>query len=75
MPVGRFRPPDAQLGRRCDVSRSYRSRASALNELCYAGALAWTELDYRLALFVVIASLGIVKLLASKHWAFAFERA
>jgi putative flippase GtrA len=46
-----------------------------LNELCYAGALAWTELDYRVALFVVIASLGIVKLLASKHWAFAFERA
>ena len=28
----------------------------ALNEVCYAVALTWTELDYRLALFVVIAS-------------------
>ena len=47
----------------------------ALNEVCYAVALTWTELDYRLALFVVIAGLGVVKLLASKHWAFAFDRA
>ena len=47
----------------------------ALNEVCYAVALTWTELDYRLALFVVIASLGVVKLLASKHWAFAFDPA
>ena len=45
----------------------------ALNEVCYAVALTWTELDYRLALFVVIACLGLVKLLASKHWAFAFD--
>jgi putative flippase GtrA len=43
----------------------------ALNEVFYAGALSWTALDYRLALFAVIASLGLVKLLASKHWAFA----
>jgi putative flippase GtrA len=43
----------------------------ALNEVCYAGALLWTRLDYRLALFVVIASLGLGKLLASKHWVFA----
>jgi putative flippase GtrA len=47
----------------------------ALNEIGYAGALAWTEVDYRLALFAVIASVGIVKLLVSKHWVFAFERA
>ena len=43
----------------------------ALNEVCYAGALSFTELDYRLALVVVVASLGVLKLLASKHWAFA----
>jgi putative flippase GtrA len=42
-----------------------------LNEACYAGALTWTDLDYRVALFAVIASLGLLKLLASKHWAFA----
>ncbi|RPI59977.1 MAG: GtrA family protein [Lysobacterales bacterium] len=41
------------------------------NEACYAGALSWTELDYRLALVVVITILGLLKLLASKHWAFA----
>ena len=43
----------------------------ALNEAAYAGALRWTSLDYRLSLFLVIVSLGIGKLLASKHWAFA----
>jgi putative flippase GtrA len=42
-----------------------------LNEACYAGALTWTELDYRVALIAVIASIGLLKLLASKHWAFA----
>jgi putative flippase GtrA len=47
----------------------------ALNEICYAGALTWTQLDYRLALFTVIASVGVVKLLVSKHWAFAFDGA
>jgi putative flippase GtrA len=42
-----------------------------VNEACYAGALSWTEVDYRLALVVIVASLGLLKLLASKHWAFA----
>jgi putative flippase GtrA len=42
-----------------------------LNEACYAGALSWTELDYRLALVAVVTGLGLLKLLASKHWAFA----
>jgi putative flippase GtrA len=42
-----------------------------LNEACYAGALSWTELDYRLALVAVVTSLGLLKLFASKHWAFA----
>lgn len=41
-----------------------------LNEACYAGALSWTELDYRLALVFVVSILGLFKLLASKHWAF-----
>ena len=42
-----------------------------LNEVFYAGTLLWTRLDYRLALFAVIVSLGLAKLLASKHWVFA----
>jgi putative flippase GtrA len=42
-----------------------------LNEACYAGALSFMELDYRLALVMVVAGLGLLKLLASKHWAFA----
>jgi putative flippase GtrA len=45
-----------------------------LNQACYAGALRWTTLDYRVALFAVIVSLAVVQLLASKHWAFAFDR-
>jgi putative flippase GtrA len=45
----------------------------ALNEVCYAGTLLWTRLDYRLALFAVIVSLGLAKLLASKHWVFATQ--
>jgi putative flippase GtrA len=43
----------------------------ALNELCYAGALRWTEYDYRLALFAIILSIAGLKMLVSKHWAFA----
>jgi putative flippase GtrA len=42
-----------------------------LNEACYAGALSWTQLDYRLALVAIVTCLGLLKLLASKHWAFA----
>lgn len=44
-----------------------------LNEICYAGALRWTALDYRVALFAVIVGLAGVQWLASKHWAFAPE--
>ena len=43
----------------------------ALNEAAYAGVLQWTQLDYRLSLFLVIVALGSAKLLASKYWAFA----
>jgi len=43
----------------------------AFTEAAYAGALEWTLVDYRLSLFLVILALGAVKLVASKHWAFA----
>jgi putative flippase GtrA len=43
----------------------------ALTEAAYAGALEWTSVDYRLSLFLIIVTLAIAKLLASKHWAFA----
>ena len=42
-----------------------------LTEVAYAGALEWTSIDYRLSLFLVIVTLSLGKLLASKHWAFA----
>lgn len=42
-----------------------------LNEAAYAGTLVFTPLDYRLALVAVIGAVGVLKLLASKHWAFA----
>jgi hypothetical protein len=44
-----------------------------LNELCYAGALRWTAVDYRLALFGIILSIAGLKMLVSKHWAFAVD--
>jgi putative flippase GtrA len=43
----------------------------ALTEAAYAGVLEWTSVDYRLSLFLVIVALACLKLLASKHWAFA----
>jgi putative flippase GtrA len=43
----------------------------ALTEAAYAGVLEWTSIDYRLSLFLVIVTLALGKLLASKHWAFA----
>jgi len=42
-----------------------------LTEAVYAGALEWTSFDYRLSLFLIIVTLSLGKLLASKHWAFA----
>ena len=43
----------------------------ALTEAAYAGVLEWTSIDYRLSLFLVIVTLAMAKLVASKHWAFA----
>ena len=45
-----------------------------LTEAAYAGVLEWTSIDYRLSLFLVIVTLAIGKLLASKYWAFARSR-
>ena len=44
-----------------------------LNELAYAGALSWTAVDYRLALVGIILSIAVLKMLVSKHWAFAVD--
>jgi putative flippase GtrA len=43
----------------------------ALTETGYAAVLAWTSVDYRVALLLVVQSLAVAKLLASKFWAFA----
>ena len=42
-----------------------------LTEAGYAAVLAWTSVDYRLALLLVVQTLALAKLLASKYWAFA----
>lgn len=42
-----------------------------LTEAAYAGVLEWTSIDYRLSLYLVIVTLALGRLLASKHWAFA----
>jgi putative flippase GtrA len=42
-----------------------------LTEAAYAGVLAWTSIDYRLGLILVVQTLAVAKLLASKYWAFA----
>ena len=42
-----------------------------LTEAAYAGVLEWTSIDYRLSLYLVIVTLALGKLVASKHWAFA----
>jgi hypothetical protein len=42
-----------------------------LTEAAYAGVLTWTSIDYRLGLILVVQTLAVAKLLASKYWAFA----
>jgi putative flippase GtrA len=42
-----------------------------LTEAGYAAVLAWTIVDYRVALLLVVQTLAVAKLLASKYWAFA----
>lgn len=43
----------------------------ALNEVAYAALLAWTSLDYRLALLFVLAAVAVVTFVAGRCWAFA----
>ena len=42
-----------------------------LTEAAYAGVLEWTSIDYVLALYLVIVTLALGKLVASKYWVFA----
>jgi putative flippase GtrA len=43
----------------------------SLTQAAYAAVLSSTSVDYRLSLFLVIQTLAIGKLVASKYWAFA----
>ncbi len=43
----------------------------ALNEAAYAALLAWTSLDYRAALFLVLAGVAGLTFFAGRQWAFA----
>ena len=42
-----------------------------LTEAAYAGVLEWTSMDYLLSLYLVIVTLALGKLVASKYWVFA----
>ena len=42
-----------------------------LTEAAYAEVLQWTSIDYVLSLYLVILTLALGKLVASKYWAFA----
>ncbi len=43
----------------------------AVNELMYAALLRWTELDYRVALFIVLVLVAALTFVSSRTWAFA----
>ena len=45
-----------------------------LNESAYAVLLRWTQLDYRLALFVVLCAVAGLTWLAGRYWAFAHRQ-
>lgn len=42
-----------------------------LNESAYAVLLHWTQLDYRVALFIVLCAVAGLTWLAGRYWAFA----
>ena len=42
-----------------------------LTEAAYAGVLEWTSMDYLLSLYLIIVTLALGKLVASKYWVFA----
>jgi putative flippase GtrA len=45
--------------------------AFAFNETAYAALLAWTPLDYRVALVIVLAGVAGFTFVTGRHWAFA----
>jgi putative flippase GtrA len=42
-----------------------------LNESAYAALLHWTQLDYRVALFIVLCAVAGLTWVAGRYWAFA----
>ncbi len=61
------RPAAAALKRFAVVAVS----GFALNESAYAMLLRWTQLDYRMALFIVLCAVAGLSWLAGRYWAFA----
>ena len=45
-----------------------------LNESAYAVLLLWTQLDYRVALFIVLCAVAGLTWLAGRYWAFAHRQ-
>nr|WP_298718914.1 GtrA family protein [uncultured Steroidobacter sp.] len=46
----------------------------ALNVAMYGALLRWTQLDYRIALLLVIGTVAVVSFLGMNHWVFAMRR-
>jgi len=46
----------------------------ALNVVMYGALLRWTQLDYRIALLLVIGTVAVVSFLGMNHWVFAMRR-
>lgn len=46
----------------------------ALNVIMYGALLRWTQLDYRIALLLVIGTVAVVTFLGMNHWVFAMRR-
>ena len=61
------RPVAAALQRFAAVAVS----GFVLNESAYAVLLRWTQLDYRVALFIVLCAVAGLTWLAGRYWAFA----
>jgi putative flippase GtrA len=45
-----------------------------LNVILYGALLRWTQLDYRIALLLVIGTVAVVTFLGMNHWVFAMRR-
>ncbi len=48
--------------------------AFAMNVIMYGALLRWTQLDYRIALLLVLGTVAVASFLGMNHWVFAMRR-